>query len=73
MLCRYHTEVAFYFLLGHAKMQNYAFWWPVVGGVSFLAVIILGTVLTRDHSPTSKTHKQKQKKSQKRSALMSLV
>ncbi len=47
-------------------MQNYAFWWPVVDGVAFLAVLALVIVLTGDRdSPSSKTHKQKQKKSRK--------
>ncbi len=48
------------------KMQNYALWWPVVGGLAFLTVLILVIVLTGDHSPHPKT-KQKQKKSKKRS------
>ena len=43
-------------------------WWPVVGAVAFLAVLVLVIVFTGDKgSPTSKTHKQKRKKSRKRS------
>ncbi len=47
-------------------MQNYALWWPVVGGLAFLTILILVIVLTGDHSPHSKI-KQKRKKSKKRS------
>ena len=47
-------------------MQNYALWWPVVGGVTFLAVLILAVVLAGGQSPSSKT-KQKRKKTKKRS------
>ncbi len=47
-------------------MQNYALWWPVVGGVTFLAVLILAVVLTGGQSPSSKT-KLKRKKTKKRS------
>ncbi len=35
-------------------MQNYTLWWPVVGGLAFLTVLILVIVLTGDHSPHSK-------------------
>ncbi len=52
---RYRREV-FYFLLGLTlKMQNYALWWPVVGGVAFLAVLILIMIFAGDHSPPPKT------------------
>ncbi len=47
-------------------MQNYALWWSGAGGVAFLAVLVSVIVLTGNRSP-SKTHKQKLKKSRKRS------
>ncbi len=47
-------------------MQNYTLWWPVVGGVTFLAVLILAVVLAGGQSPSSKA-KQKRKKTKKRS------
>ena len=50
-------------------MQNYTFWWPVVGGVAFLAVLVLFAVFTGDRSSPSKQHKQKRKKSRKRSRI----
>ena len=46
-------------------MQNYALWWPVVGGVAFLVVLVWVVIFTGDHSPPSKPHKQKRKKSRK--------
>ncbi len=46
-------------------MQNYALWWPVVGGVTFLAVLILAVILTGGQSPSSKA-KLKRKKTKKR-------
>ena len=48
-------------------MQNYALLWPVVGGIAFLAILVLVIVFTGDHSPPSKTQKQKLKKSKKHS------
>ncbi len=49
-------------------MLSQPVWWSVVGAVAFLAVLVFVIIFTRDKgSPTSKTHKQKRKKSKKRS------